>query len=265
MNAPIEAAPSILSELPVRFSHLRAYGRSAAHGKHAREVELEPTYAMQRGTAVHALLFGTRKVCGYPGPQRRGKEYDAFVAERPDFEILTMAEYEKAARMAEAVQASGLAMSVLSGECEKTLRFRWNGLDCRATPDCRGPNYLTELKSSTTSDPVRFGWHALRMHYHAQMAMQRTGVDLMPGKCARIQNCFVVCVESAAPFPVTVFRIEERALEAGEKLLMLWAERLKNSEASGVWPPYVECIVPIDIPDDDEPLLVFADEDENGH
>ena len=44
-----------LRDIPVRFSHLRAYGRSALHGYHARLDELQkPTTAMQRGTATPA-------------------------------------------------------------------------------------------------------------------------------------------------------------------------------------------------------------------
>src|SRR5688572_29258437 len=103
---------------------------------------------MERGTAVHAILFGTKEVCGYPGPQRRGKEYQAFATERPDTEILTMAEYDKARRMVDAVLKCKLAEPVLKGVHEQTLMFRWMGLDCRATPDVRGPDYVTELKTA---------------------------------------------------------------------------------------------------------------------
>lgn len=255
MNAPIrKTEPSPLSDLPVRFSHLKAFGRSAAHGKHAREVESEQTYAMQRGTAVHALIFGTRKVCGYPGKARYGKEFDAFAAERTDSEILTMTEYDKARRMADAVRGNALAMSVLAGECEKTIRFKWNGLDCRATPDCRGPNYLTELKSSSTVDPVRFPWHAIRMAYHAQMALQCIACG------NRIDDCFVVAIEASEPFPVQVYRFDENALDVGNRLLMLWAERLKNAEESQSWPAYSSTILPIDV-QDEEAELVFPEEE----
>lgn len=238
---------------PVRFSHLKAYGRSAMHGLQARTVDGdEQTYAMQRGTAVHALLFGNRKVCGYPGATRRGKEYDAFVADHPDTEILTMAEYLKARQMADAVLASKVAKPFLQGVTEETLRFRWNGLDCRATPDIRGEDFLTELKTSATSEPERFQWQALRMHYHAQMRMQQIArADDTP--------CFIVCVESAAPYPVTVFRIEERALDMGERMLILWAERLKACESANVFPAYAEYVVPLDVPQDDTDIE-FNDE-----
>lgn len=240
------------STMPVRFNHLRAYGRSAAHGLHARTEEASQTYAMQRGTAVHAILFGTRKVIGYPGAVRRGKEWEAFAADRPDHEILTMAEYDKANRMADAVRQCDAAQPWLNGVFEETLRFKWNGLDCRATPDVRGPDYLTELKTSATADPVRFGWHALRMHYHAQMWFQNIACE------EKIRRHMIVCVESAAPYPVTVFEFTPRALDVGARLLMLWAERLKQSEQSRQWPPYSTAIVPIDV--DDEPEIDFGDE-----
>jgi hypothetical protein len=234
---------------PVRFSHLRAYGRSAAHGHHARTNEADETYAMERGTAVHAVLFGTKKVCGYPGPVRRGKEYEAFAAKHQDHEILTMAEYDKAMRMAEAVRACKLAEPLLKGIHEETLLFRWMGLECRATPDVRGTDFITEVKTSASSDPAKFLWHARRMHYHAQLRFQEFGCEKIH---VPVRNQWIVCVESDAPHPVTVFRVEPEAREEGEKLLMLWAERMKNCEASYTFPPYVDCVVPLVWPKEDE-------------
>ena len=226
------------------------------HGHHARLVEAEQNAAMERGTGVHALIFGTRKVCGYPGPTRRGKDFDAFVAEHPDHEILTMADFNKACRMADAVRECKLAQPMLQGTTEETLLFRWMGLDCRATPDIRGDDYITELKTSATSDPLRFAWHALRMHYHAQMCMQT--IACATAKRMSAKSCYIVCVEATEPHPVTVFQLTDRALLAGNKLLMLWAERFKNCELSGVWPAYADCVVPLDVADDLE--LEYGDD-----
>ena len=232
---------------PIRFSHLRAYGRSPMHGHHARTVESEQTAAMQRGTAVHALLFGNRKVLGYPGAVRRGKEYDAFVADNPDAEILTKTEFDKAIAMAEAVQASNLAMQYLDGESEKTLLFKWYGQDCRATPDVRASRFVTELKTTADANPARFQWHALRMQYHAQLAFQMIA-------CKEAEAAFIVAVESSPPFPVTVYQVSERALEAGEKSLALWMETLIGCEKSNAYPGYCESVVTLDLPDDEVEL-----------
>ncbi len=247
------------SDMPVRFSHLKSYGRSPIHGFHARVTEMKSTSSMQIGTAVDALIFGHRKVCGYPGAQRRGKEYEAFAAERPDTEILTMTDYDKAYFMAEAVMNCEAAKPWLIGTKQETLLFEYNGLDCRATPDVRGDGFLTELKTSQTSDPVRFLWQALRMQYHVQMVMQAIACELNGHP---IQRHMIVCCENSAPYPVTVFEIGERAKDQAAKTLMLWSERLKQCEASGQFPPYSQSIVPLDVPDDDVDLVFPETEDD---
>ncbi|HTD89376.1 MAG TPA: PD-(D/E)XK nuclease-like domain-containing protein [Burkholderiales bacterium] len=235
-------------DAPVRFSHLKAYGRSAAHGLHARTCDTDPNYAMQRGTAVHAILFDTRDVLAWDGPVRRGKAFDDFVAQNPNAEIMTSTEYAKSHAIASAVRACKPAMEVLQGEVEKTIYFDWMGSKCRATPDVRGDGYVTELKTSATSDPNRFVWHALRMQYNAQLRMQQIAcnMDILDSRA------YIVAVESAAPFPVTVFNVQYNALEVGERNLILWMERLRMSESSESWPAYVESIVPLDMPEDTE-------------
>lgn len=243
--------------LPVRFSHLKAYGRSAMHGHAARTAEeKDPTRDMQRGTAVHALLFNTRKVIGYPGATRRGKEYDKFVEDHPETEILTASEYDKAQRMAEAVRACELAKPYLDGVTEKTLLFEWMGMPCRATPDVRGTDFVTELKTSSSSDPARFIWHARRMAYHAQVKFQEYGCN---AKGIKVRDHWIVCVESEFPHPVTVFHVEPESLLEGEQLLTLWGERMKACESAQQFPPYVQTTVPLVWPKDDE--LIFGDEE----
>lgn len=241
---------------PVRFSHLRAYGRSAAHGQHARSAqEDDATREMERGTAVHAILFGNRKVIPYPGAVRRGKEYEKFALENPDCEILTRNEYDKAFRMADAVQSCSLATPYLKGVLETTITFRWMGLDCRSTPDVNGDAHLTELKTSKSAEPYKFTWHAKRFAYHAQMRMEQIAAG-------KNKPCFIVCVESEAPYPVTVFEIDPKALQLGEKLLVSWAERLKNCEASGFFPPYSQTVYPLIIEEDEFGYEVGEDAEE---
>jgi hypothetical protein len=247
---------------PVRFSHLKAYGRSALHGYHARTApEEDPTYAMERGTCVHALLFDTRRVCGYPGKTRQGKKFEDFVAANPDSEILTMAEYDKARRMADAVRQHKLAWPLLQGVREETLLFRWNGMECRSTPDNRGENFITELKSAPSADPEIFPWHSRRMKYHVQVRFEALAFERKFGRAPN--DCYIVVVEHTAPHAVQVFRVDERAFEIADRQLMLWSERLKVAEGSGAYPPYTMLVSPLGVPgddgdeDDDDAGLVF--------
>ena len=238
---------------PIRFSHLKAYGRSAAHGLQARTAEWKPTKAMQLGTAVHALAFKTKKVAAYDGV-RRGKAWEQFRDENTDTHLLSPGEYYNASKMAEALLQNKDAVSVMEGVVETTINFDWYGRKCRATPDVRTDLGITELKTSASSDPAKFVWQSAKMAYHAQCRMQQIACGMEVFSPAHI-----VVVESAAPFPVTVFRLTEDALIAGEKLLCLWMERLKACEAAQEWPAYVQSIVPLDLPGDVD--LDFGDEE----
>jgi hypothetical protein len=152
--------------------------------------------------------------------------------------------------MTDAVLASEVAKPYLKGVYEETLTFSWDYLRCRATPDVRGKKFITELKTSSTSEPMRFQWQALRMHYHAQMMMQMVGCDACDHQ--EVEDAYVICVEAAEPYPVTVFQFTLRALDAGYKLLALWGERLKGCELSQQFPAYSQAVVPLDVPDDVE-------------
>ena len=47
-----------------------------------------------------------------------------------------------------------------------------------------------------------------------------------------------MAVETSPPYPVTVLRLTDRALAAGEKLIYAWMERLHVWEKSGEFPAY---------------------------
>lgn len=238
-----------LLDQPIRFSHLRAYGRSAMHGHHSRTSEWTPSEGMLLGTATHALAFGTGKVISYP-KTRRGKEWDEFAYANTDSQILTAAQYEKATSMSSALLANRLAVEVMAGDAEQTILFNWYGRKCRATPDVRGDCYVTDLKTCQTSDPEKFVWSSLRFAYHAQMRMQM--------EAANVEDAYIVAIEATKPYPITVFQLTHEALLDGERLLSLWMERLITCESSDSYPPYVSCIVPLDVQRDVD--LEYSDE-----
>jgi hypothetical protein len=247
----------------VRFRHLVACGLSAQHGKFVLDGgEDDETYAMERGTAVHALLFGTRKVVGYhEGKVRRGAEWDRFLAANNDAEILTAKEFAKASAMAEAVRTNQLAMQVLFGDGavhEREACWKMLGRNCAGTPDVRAPGYIAELKTSVSAQPERFRWQVLRMHYHAALAWYMQGVAL--SGLGQPQAAFIVAVESSPPHPVTVHRLTPRTLDIGARLVRLWMERLIGCEASGEWPGYSQSILELDLGDEEDVPLIYGEE-----
>lgn len=239
------------SRAALRIGDLKRIGQSPAHYKAAADIG---SSALDKGSAVHAVLLGGKHVTFYDrvteagkAAPRNGQHWEAFKAAHPDSLILTRAEVEQVDGMVQAVRACPEAMRVLEGVKEQTLTWDIVGRACRGTPDVRSAEYITELKTCRSSDPRRFMWDALKLAYHAQLAWYLDGA-VMAGAGAP-KDAYVVAVESSAPYVVTVFRLTARALEMGRATYRGWFEMLQACEDADVWPGYVQCVVPLDVPE----------------
>jgi PDDEXK-like domain of unknown function (DUF3799) len=240
---------------PVRFSRLKAMAKSPMHYRAAVDKD---TTALERGGALHAVVLGGAQVMAYPGPVRRGKEWDAFEAAHAGAIILTRTEYDKVMPMAEAVLACPLAAEVLKGRKEVELDWSFLGRECQSHVDLLSADWdwIAELKSCESADPVAFIWKAQRYHWPAQLAFYSEAVVQLGHRIPSAH--LIVAVESAPPHPVTVLRLTDRALDQGRKAFRLWFERVLCCEAADEWPPYAQSVVDLDTPND-EPDLVFGD------
>ncbi len=255
MSAPAEDLAELLADAdrplppaadePIRFSRLRRMAQSPAHFAFAPN---ETSTSMDVGSAVHAMLLGGKRLTAFPGKVRNGKAWDQFAADNRDALILTRRELAKAEGMAKAVRADKEAMRVLDGVREQTMEWRQNGRLCRGTPDVRGAGFITELKSGETSDPRRFAYKVKQFCYHGQLAWYGDGSVLAGNEDPK--DYYVVAVEAAAPHVVTVFRMTKNAIDQGRRLARLWFERLLVCEATNEWPPYVQSIVDLDLPEE---------------
>jgi len=247
---------------PIRFHLLRTLGRrSPEHARAVLDGTAEPIAgaAIERGSAVHALVLGGAKVTFFPGAARRGKEWEQFERDNEGAIILPRGEYDKTQRMADAVRACREARPLLDGTREQTVVWRESGQACRATPDAFQADNVTELKTCREADPRWFGREAIRRDYHAQLAWYTDG--LLAAGLARPRSAHIVAVESSAPYPVVVFRLTDDAIEMGRRSCRLWFERLRVCQDTGEWPGYAQGVVDLDVPDmDGDVELTFGDE-----
>jgi len=235
---------------PVRFSRLKLIARSPAHYASAT---VEETTAMERGSAVHSLLLGGSPVLAWEeGRPRRGKDYDAFVADNPGALILTATEFGKAHAIAESVKRNPLACKVLDGAREYEASWKFGTRACAGRIDVLGASWVTELKITASSDPFKVMYQALRMGWFAQLPWYMDGV--MAAGLGTPDSAYIVAVEPAAPFAVTVLRLTDRALDQGRRTYRGWLERLLVCEQSNEWPPYAQSVVELDVPDNDVSL-----------
>lgn len=208
------------------------------------------------GNAVHELLLGnTGHVAKFTGKTRRGKDWEAFKADafaKGATVILNEREHGHASAIAAAVRANDLAMRLLfeGTIVEERIDWTWNGRDVRSTPDARGTSHIADLKTAVTAQPHWFARMALRLHYHAQAALYAQAIATVEDLAAPpIEHAYLIAVEKTPPYPVTILRFTDAALEVGAKLCRLWMERLQVCEQRDEWPEYSAGVVDLDIPD----------------
>ena len=254
---------------PVRFHHLKAMGRSAAHCFESFQADGESTLARRIGAGAHALAFGQRVAVwdqpakkGIGKAKRSGAAWTAFEAEHAGQVILNRKEHERALRIATSLTNHDEASRLLFGAGavhEQTIFWSQLGRSRRSTPDCRGPGYVAELKTTRCASPEMFRHDVRRMAYHAQVADQRRAIEDDTGELP--SDAFIIAVETAPPFVVQTFRITPRDIEHGERVVRLWLESFIAAELAGVWSGYCESTVDLDLGDPDDLDLIFADDD----
>jgi len=234
---------------PLRFSRLCLMAKSAAHYAHGYK---EETPEMREGSATHAYLLGQKhRVAVYTEGNRdkRHKKYQAFLEEHHSQLILSPAEMAPVEGMRRAIEAHPRAMELLDGIQEQRIYWDLGGRACAGTPDVvtispNGAKRLVELKTSRTAAPGLFMWHAKKLGYHAQLAWYAEGLErALVYKPGPVTEHYIVAVESAAPYPVTVVRVCESMLDLGRRQWRLWFEQLANCERTGRFPAYCEAEV----------------------
>jgi len=243
---------------PVRFSRLKLFSKSAAHYAAGYS---EETGAMRKGTAIHSFMIGDGdRVKVYSGKRdKRSKAFQEFLEGNPDCDILSPREMKDVSGMRRSLDSHPRALGLLDGIREERVSWEIGGRSCAGTPDvvhvdrATGRKRIVELKSGVSSKPELFLWQARKMHYASQLSWYAQGLELsMAYAPGPVVEQYIVAVESTAPYPVTVFRVDDSMRRRGERQCRLWFEQLLICERTGHYPGYVENDV--DWVDDDNEL-----------
>ncbi len=256
-------------EIPTRFTLLKLLALSPAHYRAGCQREQDDSLASRLsslsgardrkdcyrfGTAVHGLI-DDKEIAVYKGGRRdpRIKAWQEFQAEafgRGCVEILNEAEMVKAQRVADAIRANKDAARLLFDGTTREKRIDWTfcGKPTRSTPDARGKYHASDLKTAVTAHPEMFRRQGLKLFYHCQGALYADAIEEETG--SRPSDVNLIVVEKSDPFPVSVLRITDRALEAGSKLNRLWIEHLLACERANEWPEYLQQIGSFDLDED---------------
>lgn len=227
----------------VNWSILKHMEKSPLHYLHNLQNGSEDTAARRMGRLLHTLALDPQSFqqdyAIYPGPVRRGKEWDAFEAANAGKTILKESELATVRAQAAAVRAHPEVARLLAG-AQTELSVTWNeprhGIACKGRVDLWNPklSILADLKGCPTTDPRAFGRHAAQMGYFAQLAHYKQGVEHALERS--VYEVLIIAVETEAPYDVAVFELADDDLEVGRIYVDSYLDKLKASLDSNVWP-----------------------------
>lgn len=198
---------------------------------------------------------------------RNGELWELFEEHHDGKVILRPSEYELASSMARTLTTHPDADRLLFApgtEHEKRIEWMFMGRRCSGTLDALGPFAIPDVKTTRDSSPGYFPRQARTLHYQAQptwyaMGAEKAGYGWRPP--------YLIAVENAAPFIVTVFELTDDDIRDGERLYTRWMQRLLECEASitddnplGYWPGYTSRVVPLNVLN----LPLASDDDGDG-
>ena len=252
---------------PVHFSRLKKFRLSAAHYLDHPE---QRTPSTGKGSALHSVLLGGKRVVVYEDGARNEKfaKFREFKAANEGAQILIPSESKDVVGMRKSIEAHPIAMRLLDGVRETLIEWEFAGRSLAGTPDvvhldglpamrfddfdfagCDG-KVGVELKTSKTAAPWMFPWECKRFNYYTQCDWYKTGIERsMAYPPGEVTEFFIVTVESTPPYPVTLFRVEPRALARARMEWREWMDRLLACERSGKFPAYTNQVVSIGLDD----------------
>lgn len=259
--AAVEPAPVVdPRSLAVRFSRLKLLNESPAHYFHAcqqDEADFEETLPMRLGSGVHKMLLGQPgEVVLFDG-HRSGRAWERFARGHEGATILNAREWGEAAATVRAIRRNKDAERLILEDTirEQKLEWKHGSRACRSTPDARSPRWIAELKTTRSANPRWFHRDSFNRLYHAQVAFYDEAVEAATGR--RVDELYIIAVETGGPRPVQVYRIPDELRELGTKTWRLMFERLLVCEAANFWPPYAQGIVDLEAP-----FALGADDDD---
>jgi exodeoxyribonuclease VIII len=247
----------------IRASHLKNYRTSPRHGLYGEMVPLEDRDSFRAGRAAHTALMEPRRFLLdyllWPeirdpdtgiGGARNNNAWKAFKADADQAgrTVLTLAQYETANAIADAVFAHPPALEILAG-----AKFEWvltwtdeeTGIECKARPDSLAAPIVADLKTTATINERLFMATAERLGYWHAQAFYRMGAAA--NGIGDTRHC-LIAVEAKPPHDVAAFWLDDADLYTAEcevrDLLRLVATCRESGEYVGQYPEPVRLTRP---------------------
>jgi len=197
------------------------------------------------GRAAHTLILEGRSVLdeqyavGGPINPKTGEPFGANTkafaewAEKIGRPVLTSEQYDLLFKMRTATSGHELVTKLLAqGSAENVLRTDYHDTACQIRMDWfNTAQGIVDLK--TCDDLTWFESDARRYGYIHQLAFYRAVLAAATGKQPPV---YLIAVEKKEPFRCGVWSLDENSLNIAQRENEAAMDRLKQCQASGVWP-----------------------------
>jgi exodeoxyribonuclease VIII len=234
-----------------------------------QEGKKDPTPAMVFGSLFHMAVLQPQRVICVPEDapkrpsaiQRNAKKpspetleairfWDDFEARAQGKIVADPEDLQRVQRMQEAIQGHQTARAAL-GEGRSEVSVFWQdgptGETCKVRldrlPD--GGTAIVDIKTCMDARRDAFMAHAFDFGYHIQAAYY---LDIATLAGLEVTDFVILAVEKDAPHAVSVFRLSERAIEAGRAQYRKALAIYSACRQSEVWPAYGDGIEVLDLP-----------------
>lgn len=153
--------------------------------------------------------------------------------------VLTRDDYDTLEAMKKSLFRDERVRKLLEGgEIEKSLFWQdeHTGIMLKSRPDILHRNMSIDLKTTNDASARGFQYAMADNWYHVQPAMIRDGVRILEGR--DIPNALCINIEKKYPYLVSIFCIDETALEAGQKQYKNVLLRMKECIINNCYPDY---------------------------
>lgn len=226
--------------------------RSPAHYNYLVQNPIEPTPAMEFGTAAHTMVletafFNTRYAVYKGEGTRASKEYKEFALQNQGKSILKQEDYDRILGMVTELERHGLARELLlhsTGKNEHELYWQESNVTCKGKLDrYLDSNVVVDYKTAHDASPASFNaYKAKSMGYYLQAAHYQAGIKATTGTVAVPAFVFVV-QETEAPFAIQVYELDQMSIDRAHERRLQLLETYKMCLDSGVWNGYQEDVI----------------------
>ena len=221
-------------------SGLDKIARSPAHYK-CRD-QKEPSKAMRIGTALHSLVLEGVEPIVMPEFSGKGSVAlrDEWKAAHAGALILSEDEAAGVLGMAASIAAhpiAGPAFRRPDGRAEVSALWTCpdTGVECKSRFDWLIPGEIVDLKTTADASADAFARSVATYRYHVQDAFYSQAA----ASCDLDVEWFTfVCVETAPPYAVAVYRMNDFARQIGRALYLRDLRTLQECRERNEWPAY---------------------------